>query len=178
MEQIKISLNKTKILLWLLFFAATAWFSVLVALDPHRFVTLRYSSPEFIFIAGIVGALLFGFAVVFFLYQLFEKARLIISREGIAGSSVSLPKFLSWSDIEGIKKGRKIESEVVQTFIVIMVKNPEHYIDKTTNSFEKKTMVSNYSTYGSPIAISADGLTMKSDDLYNLLLEKMREYKQ
>jgi hypothetical protein len=60
---------------------------------------------------------------------------------------------------------------------MVMVKNPEDYIRRVTNPFKRKGIQINYKSYGSPIFISANSLQTNFDKLYDVLIEKMKEYK-
>lgn len=64
-----------------------------------------------------------------------------------------------------------------QKFLMIIVKNPQEYIDQITNPIKRNAMKMNYKSYGSPISISANALKTDFDKLQRLITEKMNEYK-
>lgn len=64
-----------------------------------------------------------------------------------------------------------------QKFLMIIVKNPQEYIDKVTSPLKRNAMKMNYKIYGSPISISANALKTDFEKLQKLINEKMAEYK-
>jgi hypothetical protein len=81
---------------------------------------------------------------------------------------------ISWSDAKEIKTVNVKKEK----YLVVFVKNPQDYIDRATGSFKRNEMKLHYKTFGSPIVFPSGSLKMDFDDLYHLLIEKMREYKQ
>jgi len=174
-EQIEIPLSKKKMLLT--FFGSIIFvvLGVLLLINPSMFISTIFRNPTIIFIAGLFSVLFFGLcAIVIFRKFSDKKAGLIINREGIIDNSSGVSAGLVlWSDIKEIK----IRSVVSQKFLVFIVENPHNYIEKFTNSLKRKAAEMNYKTYGSPITISANSLQTNFNNLHNLLIEKMREYK-
>lgn len=174
--QIEIPLSKKKMLL--LLFGAVAFVVVgtLFLLKPSIFISSAFRNPAIIFIAGLASVLFFGLCAIVLLRKLFDKkAGLIISKEGITDNSSGMSAGLVlWSDIEEIETC----SVSNQKFLIFIVKDPQRYIDNTTGTLKKKAMEMNYNNYGSPVSISANSLQMNFDNLYNLLIDKMKEYKQ
>jgi ABC-type transport system involved in multi-copper enzyme maturation permease subunit len=175
LEQIEIPLSKKKILLT--FFGATVFvgLGVLFLINPSMFTSTIFRNPTIIFIGGLVSVLFFGLVAVTVFRKLSDKkAGLIINKEGIidnsSGVSVGL---VLWSDIKEIKTC----SVASQQFLMVIVKNPQDYIDKVSNSLKRKAIEMNYKTYGSPISISTNSLQTNFDNLYNLLASRMKEYK-
>ena len=175
-DQIEISLNKKTLLPILfiyivvitigLFFIIN--YSVLGSTTPTR-----HGNPLWLLIVGIVAVLVIGYALLPLLRRLLsKKAGLIISREGIIDNMIDEVVSVSWSDIIDIKS-KQIKKD---SYIVIIVKNHQEYIDRVISSDRRYGMKFNYKTHGSPIVIFAKDLQMNFDDLHNLLLEKLREY--
>ena len=173
-EPVTIPFSKKKLLLILIISIIIVWLGVQFVMDPSAFSNIR-NSPRLVLIAGLIAIPFFGLTATIALRKLLDKrAGLIINEEGIIdnASGVSAGLVL-WSDIREIKVWGKDDK-----CLMIIVKNPQDYIDKATNPFKRGMMKSNHKSYGSPISISASALQTNFDDLYNLLLEKMREYKQ
>ena len=173
-EQVTIPLNKRKLLL--IFFGSIifVWFGVQFVIDPVAFSNIR-NSPRLVLIAGLVATPFFGLAAIITLRKLLnKKAGITINKEGIIDNASGVSAgFILWSDIKEIKIWGKDDR-----CLMIIVKNPQDYIDKETNPFKKMMMNSNNKSYGSPISISTSALQISFDDLHHILLEKMKECKQ
>lgn len=174
-EQIEIPLSKKKMTLTLLcsiiFVGIGLWFLI----NPPQINNPVFGNPTVIFIAGLASVVFFGLVTVIVLRKLSDKkAGLIINRQGIIDNSsgVSIGLVL-WADIEEIK----ISQVMDQKFLMLIVRNPQEYLDKATNPLKRKAMEMNYKSYGSPISISANSLQTNFDDLSNLLAQKLKEYK-
>lgn len=180
-KQIEIPLSKIKMILMfigaLAFIAIGMWFII----DPPE-MSYRsgrraiFGNPDFLFIIGVISILFFGFVAVFIFKKLFDKkAGLIINQKGIVDNSSGLSiGLILWSDIQGIET-IKVNN---QKFIMLILKNPQNYLDKVTNKLKRKGMEVNCKWYGSPISISANTLQINHKDLYTLLSEKMKQYKE
>jgi hypothetical protein len=175
-EKIEIPLSKKKILL--LFFGAITFvvIGVFFLINPSMFINDMARNPTIIFIAGLASVLFFGLCAIFAFRKLFDKkVGLVINREGIIDNSNGVSAGLVlWSDINEVKTC----TVASQKFLMLIVNNPQDYIDKVSNPLKRKTMAMNYKTFGSPINISANSLQTNFDNLHNLLIEKMKEYKQ
>jgi len=175
MKQVEIPLSKKVMLLSFGFLVIGIVFGVLCVIDPSRFATpfSRYGNPIVIFIGGLLVVVVFLPMAVSILRRLLDKTPgLVISKEGITENIIRTTR-VPWSDITKIKTAKV--AKVNEKYLVIIVKNPQDYIDRETSSFKRSTMKSNYRDYGSPIIIP-NSLKMKFDDLHHLLLEKMKEY--
>lgn len=174
-EQIEIKLSKTKLTLILissiLFVAVGFWFVI----NPAKFISPIVHSTTKIFIAGLAGILFFGFVGFFICKKLLDKGLgLIINDEGIIDNSsgVSAGQIL-WSDISGIET-MKVYRE---NLLMLIVDNPELYINKQTNAIKRKAMQMNFRMYGSPISISVNGLQCNFQELKSILEKKLAEFK-
>ncbi len=174
-EQIEISLSKQKMILTLLgsivFVGLGIWFLI----NPPKISNPIFGNPTLIFIVGLASILFFGLvAVTIFRKFSDKKPGLIISRHGITDNSSGVSAgLIPWSDIQEIK----ISQVMSQKFLMLIVNNPQDYLDKVTNPLKRNAMKMNYKTYGSPISISSNALRTNFNELQNLLLEKMNEYK-
>ena len=184
-EQIIIPLGKTK--LYLLVFGALAFFAlgalfVTYANEMHLHFQnnpgwkLIFRDPRIFIVIGVVAMAFFGLCAVISFNKLFDnKPGLIINSEGITDNASGVAAgLIPWSDIEEIKT---IEIEH-QKIMMLIVKNPEDYLDRVENPFKRKMMELNHQRYGSPVAISA--ITLKTDfkKLHELLKQKLNEHKQ
>jgi hypothetical protein len=117
--------------------------------------------------------LFFGIiAIVIVRKFLDKKAGLIISKDGLTDNSSGVSAgFIPWSDIQEIT----VTQVMNQRFLMIIVSNPQYYLDKVANPIKRSAMKMNYKTYGSPISISSNTLQTNFDELHKLLVIKMIE---
>ncbi len=174
-EVIEIPLSKTKMTLSflgsLMFVGLGLW---LLTNLPKRNIGL-FCNPTVIFIAGLAALIFFGLiAVIIFRKLIAKKPGLTVNRKGITDNSSGVSAgLIPWADIQEIK----ISKVMNQKFLMLIVKNPEYYLNKVTNPLKRSVMKMNYKTYGSPISISSNALQTNFEDLYKLLIEKRNEYK-
>lgn len=174
-ELIEIPLSKNKIV-WtffgsLIFVGIGIW---ILIIPPSNKLGL-FSNLTVIFVAGLASVLFFGLiALTVFRKFLDKKPGLIISAQGIIDNSSGLSSGLvPWADIQEIE----IAKVMNQKFLMFIVSNPQHYLNKETNPLKRNAMKMNYKSYGSPISISSNALKTSFDDLHKLLIEKKDEYK-
>jgi hypothetical protein len=118
--------------------------------------------------------LFFGFFLIYLTFKLVDKRpSLIINKEGIIDNStaVAVGQIL-WDDIESFK-GTKVWSE---KFVTPILKDPQKYIDQQNNVLKRKLLIVNFNKNGSPINISTNFLTIKHDELVQLLEKKLSTY--
>lgn len=174
-ETIEIPLSKGKMFLTfigaLAFIAIGIWFLV----KPPQISNPIFGNPTLILISGLASILFFGIVAIVILRKFFDKKPgLTISDEGIIdNSSGNSEGIIPWSDITDIEVGQVMS----QKFLMIIVKNPQEYINKAKNSLKKNGMKMNYKSYGSPIAISSNTLKMNFQELQDLLNEKFIQNK-
>ena len=170
MKNIEISLSKTKMFLMLFGCIVFVIAGICFMTNPAKYVSVIFRNSTFIFIAGLVSILFFGFIAYHITKKIFQtNIGLIINDEGIidnsGGSSLGM---IYWKDIEAIDAFKVVH----QKFIRIIVKNPNDYIERQTNLTKRKVAMANYKAYKSPIQISANTLKIKFDELYKLLQNK------
>jgi hypothetical protein len=86
---------------------------------------------------------------------------LIVDENGITDrSNLASIGFIPWSDIESIKK---VKGDFNRPLIAVVVKEPEVYINKTTNMAASRRM--QYEQFGSPILISLSSLDYSEQQL-------------
>ena len=174
-EQIEIPLSKTKMIMTflgsLVFVGLGLWFLI----NPPKSNHWLFGNPTVIFVAGLASVIFFGLiAVIIFRKFSDKKPGLTISRQGITDNSSGVSAgLIPWTDIQEIK----ISQVMNQKFLMLIVRNPQDYLDKVTNLLKRNAMKMNYKMYGSPISISSNALQTNFDDLHKLLIEKIKEYK-
>ena len=174
-EQIEIPLSKNKLTLMLIgsliFISLGLWFVI----KPPTISNPIIGNPTLILTVGIAAILFFGLCAIFIAKKLPDKTPgLIINNQGVtdnsSGVSVGL---IPWDDIKGIN----MTNVANQKFLMLVVKNPDEYINRQKGFIKKKAMQMNYNSYGSPISISANGLKCNFDELFRILQDKFNDVK-
>jgi len=166
-EQIAIPLSKGKMVMILIgaltFVSIGIWFVISPPAIKNEFL----SNPTFLLVAGITSIIFFGLcAGVIFKKLLDKRAGLIIDKTGITDNASGVSAgHIPWCDITGIKTAQVMN----QKFLMILVANPNDYINRQTNVIKRKGAEINYKSYGSPISISANTLNCNFDKLENIL---------
>jgi hypothetical protein len=174
--QIEIELSKTKLTLMIfcsaIFVALGIWMVFFASSTFHDSI---FNSPTLIRISGISSILFFGTCFIILLKKIGDKKPgLIINNTGIFDNSSGVSAgYISWNDVEEIKLVKIFD----QKFLMIMVNNPEEYIQRQTSLGKRKTMSLNLKMYGSPIGISANGLKCNFNELENIVNKKFTEFK-
>ncbi|MDA1345431.1 MAG: hypothetical protein O3A07_07910 [Bacteroidetes bacterium] len=107
--------------------------------------------------------------------KLFEnKYGIKINDEGIYDNSTSINSgLIKWENIESIEKSKVVN----QNFIRVIVNNPNEFIERQTNFLIRKNVETNIKKFGSPIQISANGLKIGFNELYELITEEFNKRK-
>lgn len=168
MQVIEIKLGKKKIITFLLAAVVFVVVSSLFILHPEKFVSFIFFSKRLIRNIGFAGVSFFGLALIILIIKFFDnKPGLIIDRNGITdNTNFSSIGLIKWSDITGIGKEKVLSTE----FLLIKVKNPENYIEKS-NPMKKISLKQNMNVYGTPITITANGLECSFEELEQLINE-------
>lgn len=169
-NQIEIPLSKKKIYLMLLGSLLFVGIGIWMIISRHQYADSFPTSNTVMLVVGIISILFFGYIAFFLIKKIPDNTPgLIINEEGIFDNSSSVAAGLVlWSDIQEIKTTAVIS----QQFIMIIVKNPEEYINKQEGSVKCKAMQMNYKSYGSPISISANALNTDFNELYKMVQNK------
>jgi anaerobic C4-dicarboxylate transporter len=97
------------------------------------------------------------------------KPGLTISKDGITDfSNITSVGFVPWSDITAIKEEK---NEFKQKLIVIIVKNPDAYINKPSRM--RASRQAQHIQFGSPIVISASTLEYDPQELVSILKDRV-----
>jgi hypothetical protein len=173
-EPIIIPFNKTKLIKLLIasvvFIVAGFW---LLVCKPDLSGTM-FGDPTMVRTISIFCILFFSFAGVFFIKRLrAKKPALIIDETGITNyvsniSGIHIP----WGDIRYIVTNKVFN----QLFLMILLYNPEAYINKETNRIKRKLLNMNYKQYGSPVSIAVNTVQADINELRRLLQDQLSQY--
>jgi hypothetical protein len=169
--EIRIPLSKFKISLLLigsLLFVAASLCMIIFHVE-----TFFFRNKNVIIFIGVCGVLFFGVTTLFALRKLLDtKPGIIIDKNGIIDNSNSTSLgVIKWSDISEIK----IDSINGKKVLVILVNNPDDYIQRDTNAFTRKALEVNYKYLSTPIVISTATLNCRFEDLVEIVQSKFKE---
>ncbi len=170
---ISIPLSKGKLLLSILgafaFVAIGFWF---VLAPPSR--TGSSLESTLLMVLGLVAILFFGGIAILVIRKLFDsRPGLIIDEQGLNDNSGGLSAGqILWQDIENFQ-ALQIQR---QRLILVLVNNPQDYIDRQSNGWKRKLMAMNYRQYGTPISISANGLKISFAELLEMLEQRLAQF--
>lgn len=170
-----IPLSKGKLLLSTLgafaFVAIGFWF---VLAPPTR--TGSSLESTLLMVLGLVSILFFGGIAILVIRKLFDsRPGLIINEQGLNDNSggLSLGQIL-WTDIEDIQ----VLQIQRQKLLLILVKNPQDYLDRQSNGWKRKLMAMNHRQYGTPLSISTNGLKISFAELLEILKQQLELFQQ
>jgi len=174
----EIPLSKTKLLMLFLgsvaFVAGGIWF---VVAPPIMERSLIFKHPVMVAAVGWVSIIFFGYCAIIYFCKLFNRTpAFVVNKTGLTvnacGAAIGIGTIL-WSDVTGITVYEDPkECQVRFKWICLIVQNPDHYIDKQSNTKRRSTMCRSYNVCGTPIAISSSGLKIS----FEKLLEVLKEY--
>ena len=166
-----IALSKTKLIK--LFIGALSFIALGILFIARPFLFIRSDDPYMIKIIGYISIAFFGFCAVYLGMKIFDKKPgLIIDAEGFTDNSsgASAGKVL-WKDVKEIS----VQEVMNQKFIMLKMKNPELYLQREKNPIKKRMMELNYKLYQTPVNITANGLKIGFESLYELINEKSKQ---
>lgn len=172
---ISIPLSKGKLLLSALgafaFVAIGFWF---VLAPPTTYSS--FFGPAVTIIIGLIAILFFGGIAILVIGKLFDpRPGLIIDEQGLTDNSGGLSAGqILWADIEDFS----VLQIQRQRLILILVKNPQDYIDRQRNGWKRKLMAMNYRQYGTPVSISTNGLRISFAELVEILKHHLATFHQ
>ena len=170
---ITIPLSKGKLLLSTLgafaFVAIGFWF---VLAPPSR--TGSSLESTLLMVLGLVAILFFGGIAILVIRKLFDsRPGLVIDKQGLMDNSGGLSAGqILWQDIEAIQ----VLQIQRQRLILVLVNNPQDYIDRQSSSWKRKLMAMNYRQYGTPISISSNGLKISFGELLRMLEQQLAQF--
>lgn len=172
---ITIPLSKGKLLLTILgtfaFVAIGIWF---VLAPPSTYIP--FFGRAVTIVIGIISILFFGGIAILIIRKLFDqRPGLVIDKQGLMDNSGGLSAGqILWQDIEDIQ----VLQIQRQRMILILVNNPQDYLDRQSNAWKRKLMAINYRQYGTPISISTNGLKISFDELLEMLKHHLAAFQQ
>jgi hypothetical protein len=172
-NSIEVQLSKTKLVLMLL--GSIAFVCIGIWFIADRPVSPFINNPAIVVCVGLASILFFGLIGILLVKKLSDKSPgLIISDKGITDNATAVGAgFIPWQDILEMK-----EIQVVnQTFINIIVKNPQDYIDRQKSAFKRKALQLNFNRYGCVIGLSSNGLKCNYKEMKNMLDKGFAEFK-
>ena len=120
----------------------------------------------------IIVIIFFGFTALIYLKMILSTKPVIsISEKGIC-DNVSFG-MIEWEDVAGFRKVRVQK----QDYILILLENPEKYIEKF-NFFKQKWLNFNLKQYGTPVIIHTGNLKIDQEELLNIVRKEWAEYKR
>lgn len=172
---ISIPLSKGKLLLSTIgafaFVAIGFWF---VLAPPTTYSS--FFGPAVIIVIGIISILFFGGIAILVIRKFFDqRPGLVIDEQGINDNSGGLSAGqILWADIEDFS----VLQIQRQRLILILVKNPQDYLDRQSNGWKRKLMAMNYRQYGTPLSISTNGLKISFATLLEILKHHLEVFQQ
>jgi hypothetical protein len=176
-QTIEIPLNKSKLIFGIIasivFVLLGVW---MIISAPNGDSSTIFKIPVLKFIIGLICVVCFSFILIITLRNLINnKLAFTINREGIIDNSSNFSVgFVSWKEIEHIQP-----SQIgLHKILLIMVSNPNDYINRAPNKLIQRAMRSNLVRYNTPIIISNTILKIDLATLQQTLLQKLFEYRQ
>ena len=128
--------------------------------------------PVFYDAVFIVMIIFFGFTALIYLKMILSTKPVIsISEKGICDNASF--GMIEWEDVAGFRKVRVQK----QDYILILLENPEKYIEKF-NFFKQKWLSLNLKQYGTPVMIHTGNLKINQKELLNMVRKEWAEYKK
>ena len=175
MNRVEIYTSKKKSVLLLLCSLAFVALGVWLFVDAEYLVSGRNQHPVIVRAIGFASVLFFGLGIVISIKRLI-KSEVALTMD-VVGLNINPKKaanqFIKWNDILGFEEVKIHSTRIV----IIIVKNPENWIDLETNLVRKKLMQFNVNNYGSPFNLSAVGLDISFKALCELLNEYLQKYR-
>ena len=179
--KIEIALSKsklTKLLVFsILFLFAGLW---IMTANPQT-GNLVFNNPFVKAIAADGGVLMGLLGIYFFGRKLWDnKPGFVIDEAGIYDNTSAFNfGFIPRSDISGLDEST-VHASIAsrQHFVTIKLVDPTKYIVREKNALKRKLLSVNANSYGSPVHISTNGLTISHDQLVQLLTTEFAKYKQ
>jgi hypothetical protein len=128
------------------------------------------------FLMGCLSILSGLFVTYYSLKKLRAKSPgLIINSNGLKKDfRETYSEWIPWADIRRIK----LVTILWQKIIYLEVNNPQTYIKRQKNIFNKASMFFEYKLFDTPLRISSDGLNITSKELYKLIYKHFLLFKE
>ena len=173
LNQVEIPLNKSKLRFLLIASFGFVFIGISFLIIPFGMRGLDSGMELFISVTGIICSLFFGFCAFILLKKIGDNSPgMIISEKGFTDNASGVGAgFVPWSDVIRIEERHVVN----QSFIMVIVKNPDDYIYRQESFFKKKAMEMNKKFYGSPISISSNTLQISYGELYRLFANHLEK---
>jgi len=168
-NKIEIPLNKDKIILLIIASAIFVILAIWMLIDEFQGGSVINQ------IIAVSGIILFGITGFYGIKTLSnKKTGLIIDENGITDySNASSVGLIEWDDIVEIN----VKEDMSAKILLIMVKNPEKYIEKAENKIIKRILKANTEINKTPVSINPTTLRCSFDDLERLLKREFNKNK-
>lgn len=172
---IQIALSKTKMQFLLLGSIVFVIIGIWFVLNPPQGSSNWFKNETVMRILGALAIVFFGgLAISISRKYNDKKPGLQIDQAGITDNSSAVSAgLIPWDDITAVE----IAQVMNQQFLLIIVQNPEDYINQITNPIKKGAVKMNYQSYGTPITITSTALEIDFSELEKVILEQMQNYK-
>lgn len=173
--RIEIPLNKTKIILMFMGAVVIVIIGFGLVIAPQFFRTyLGPFSPLLLRLVGVLYIIFFGLCLYYFGRKVFDKKPgLVIDEQGIIDNYSTLEAGrVLWTEVMGLSEWQYAG----QKMVVLLLNDPQCYIDNQPKTLKRKALLFNLKECGSPLALSANGLKISYKRLHALLHEKYAEY--
>ena len=171
--QIEIPMDKSKLRLLLIACFGFIFLGILFLVLPFILRRVDSGAQVFISVGGIISILFFGFCAMIISRKVSDTSPgMIINEKGFTDNSSGVGAgYVPWADVVRLQE----RNVVNQTFLMVIVKNPEEYINREQSFFKQKAMAMNNKLYGSPISISANTLQISFGELYRLFANQLEK---
>jgi hypothetical protein len=172
---IVIPVSKGKLVLLLAGALAFVALGIWMVNDPPVLNNPKYRNKYVIMAMGYLSIAFFGLCAYFIAKKLPQKEPgLVIGQNGFTDQSGAMAVgWVPWVDVEDIS----IFTIQGQKHIMVQVRNPSTYLNRAAG-YKRKMMEINDRTYGTPIAITANGLQVSFDELFGLMKDALVRYRQ
>jgi hypothetical protein len=169
--RIEIPLSKVK--LTMLIAASFAFVAIGLWILIFQPKSIIFRNQLFNSIMSVLAILFFGSAAIVLLLKLRDdNPGITIDRTGIHVNAGSVSfGLIKWDDIEDVKAILYNNKDLM----LILVKNPEYYIERQNSFFNRKLMKISWKYLATPITISSNSLKCSFEQLKSILLSKFHE---
>jgi hypothetical protein len=169
-NRIEFKLSKSKLIGLLFVSVIFITLGIAFIVDPEKYISYSYRSSSLIFIVGIASVIFASLGLIIIIKKLFDKTPgLVIDDKGIFDNASGVSAgFIPWSDVIEITETKVAN----QSFVNVIVKNPQFYLEKKKNVFTRKLIEINYKSFGTVIGIPSNAINCEFEELLEIL--KMR----
>ena len=169
MDRIEIYTSRKKSFLLLLGALAFVIVSIWMFLYAEEMAEDMHRNPLLIKGISVLGILFSGPGAFIILKKLITKQLvLVIDPKGLGlNFRKSGEEYIPWEEIIDFQEIKIRQVRI----IIILVKDPQRWLEKEERFFRKKLMQANMTNYGSPFNISTVGLSITHEELMERLIQ-------